>query len=103
MRRLLIVVLLGFLVGCGEDRTAELKAGDAREALLAEIATLKKEISQKEARGAAQMDQLKDEAAQKVELMKEIERVKPMVERVEAAEKRVEEVEEMIKEVKKLE
>ena len=38
-----------------------------------------------------------------VELLDELNRVKPMVERVEEAERRVEEVEEMIKEVKKLE
>lgn len=64
---------------------------------------LKADNAHKTAREAALMEQLEDEAAQKVDLIRELERVTPMVNRVEAAERRVEEVEEMIKEVKKLE
>ena len=99
--RALWVVLLVVLVGCNR---AEIEAEAERNAALQrEIEDLRAEKAEKEARESALMDQLEDEAAQKVELLNELERVKPMVERVEEAERRVEEVEEMIKEVKKLE
>ncbi len=99
--RLLLVVLLVLSAGCNR---AEIEAEASRNAALQrDIEALREEKAQKDAREAALMEQLEDEAAQKVELLEELERVKPMVERVEEAERRVEEVEEMIKEVKKLE
>lgn len=95
--RLILVVLLAFVTGCGQEEVVQ---NDAAEDLRNEIAALKEEKAQKEAREKALVDQLAHEAEQKVELIKELERVKPMVDRVEAAELRVEE---MIKEKKKLE
>lgn len=96
---MLLLVFLGLLSACGgDDDEAERNA-----ALRREVEALREQKAQNEAREAALMEQLEDEAAQKVELLNELDRVKPMVERVEEAERRVEEVEEMIKEVKKLE
>lgn len=98
--RWICIVLLGFLIGCGgDDETAQQEAAELRQ----EIEVLRKEKAEKEAREAALKDQLEEEAAQKVELLKELERVKPVADRVEEAERRVLEMEEMHKEVKKLE
>jgi hypothetical protein len=97
--RFLLLALLGFLIACDGGETEAERAA----ALQREVDSLREQKAFKEAREAALLEQLEDEAAQKVELLNELERVKPMVERVEEAERRVEEVEEMIKEVKKLE
>ena len=97
--RCLLAGCLLALASCGSDEAAQQKNAE----LKAEVDRLKAENAHKEAREAALMEQLENEAAEKVELIRELERVKPMVDRVEAAERRVEEVEEMIKEVKKLE
>jgi hypothetical protein len=79
------IVLLGVLASCGGDDGAKERADKEAVELKRQIEALRTDNAQKEAQEAELKEQLHDEAAEKVELLKEMERV-------EAAGRRVEEV-----------